>query len=365
MMVGRILIRLRMDNDIIAATRAYEAWLASQTRIVRADLQRKHELMRQGPFVFLRATFYRWIQQWAALGRSVTEAPRVVAVGDLHVENFGTWRDAEGRLVWGVNDVDEACELPYTQDLVRLATSAALAAREQHFALSERIACDAILDGYSTCSTRGGRPIVLAERRVWLRRLALGQRRDPVRFWENLLRLPLARGEAPHDALRPVLPRDAGDYRVHRRVAGVGSLGRQRFVAITEWEGGLIAREAKAWVQSAAVWAGVTLRGDVAETLLARSIRAVDPCFSIRKPWIIRRLAPDCSRIELADLPKVRDEQKLLRAMGWETANMHGAASRTAILRDLSRRRVRWLLRAAGDMADVTVDDWRRWKRLG
>jgi len=36
----------------------------------------------------------------------------VLAVGDLHVENFGTWRDAEGRLIWGVNDFDEAWRLP-------------------------------------------------------------------------------------------------------------------------------------------------------------------------------------------------------------------------------------------------------------
>ena len=49
--------------------------------------------------------------------------PKVLAVGDLHIENFGTWRDSEGRLVWGVNDFDETWRLPYTQDLVRLTTS--------------------------------------------------------------------------------------------------------------------------------------------------------------------------------------------------------------------------------------------------
>ena len=48
----------------------------------------------------------------------------VLAIGDLHLENFGTWRDAEGRLVWGINDFDEAWALPYTNDLIRLATSA-------------------------------------------------------------------------------------------------------------------------------------------------------------------------------------------------------------------------------------------------
>ena len=45
-------------------------------------------------------------------------------MGDLHVDSFGTWRDVEGRLCWGVDDFDEAYPLPYTNDLVRLAASA-------------------------------------------------------------------------------------------------------------------------------------------------------------------------------------------------------------------------------------------------
>ncbi len=48
-------------------------------------------------------------------------------MGDLHIENFGTWRDLEGRLIWGINDVDEAYPVRYPNDLVRLAASAFLA----------------------------------------------------------------------------------------------------------------------------------------------------------------------------------------------------------------------------------------------
>ena len=48
----------------------------------------------------------------------------MLAVGDIHIENFGTWRDNDGRLIWGVNDFDEAAEMPYALDLVRLTTSA-------------------------------------------------------------------------------------------------------------------------------------------------------------------------------------------------------------------------------------------------
>jgi len=83
--------------------------------------------MAEGLFAFFRATFYRWIQCWPAVCETENEAPQVLSVGDIHVENFGTWRDAEGRLIWGVNDFDEAWPLPYTNDLVRLATSALIA----------------------------------------------------------------------------------------------------------------------------------------------------------------------------------------------------------------------------------------------
>ena len=57
--------------------------------------------MRADPFVFLRATFYRWLQLWPTICGALDDAPPVLAVGDLHIENFGTWRDREGRLILG------------------------------------------------------------------------------------------------------------------------------------------------------------------------------------------------------------------------------------------------------------------------
>ena len=112
---------------IVKATRAYETWLATHIRLLPADLRRKHEAMAQDLFPFFRATFYRWMQLWPEVCADEARAPQVLAVGDLHVENFGTWRDIEGRLVWGINDFDEVYELPYTIDLVRLAASAHIA----------------------------------------------------------------------------------------------------------------------------------------------------------------------------------------------------------------------------------------------
>jgi uncharacterized protein (DUF2252 family) len=58
--------------------------------------------MAEAAFPFLRATFYRWMQIWPEVCPDLAKAPHVLGIGDLHVENFGTRRDAEGRLVWGV-----------------------------------------------------------------------------------------------------------------------------------------------------------------------------------------------------------------------------------------------------------------------
>jgi len=76
------------------------------------------------------------------------DAPAVLSVGDMHLDNLGTWRDAEGRLVWGINDFDEAAILPYPLDLARLAVSAILANQEKALSILPRDACLAILNGY-------------------------------------------------------------------------------------------------------------------------------------------------------------------------------------------------------------------------
>jgi hypothetical protein len=350
--------------DITTATRDYERWLATHTPLIDRDVRLKHERMRSDPFVFLRATFYRWLQLWPTICAALDEAPSVLSVGDLHIENFGTWRDREGRLIWGVNDVDEACRLPFTSDLVRLATSAMLAGRGGALHVGGGAICDAILEGYTDALECGGRPFVLAERRRWLRDIALSDLRDPVKFWSALTALPTVTGGLPHHALRALLPEADLPYRVVRRVAGAGSLGRPRFVALAEWRGGLIAREAKALAPSAAVWLEPRANARAGgAALLARAVRAADPLFALEDRWIVRRLAPDCTRIELAQLPRRRDESKLLRSMGYETANIHLGSEHARLAADLKRRHPRWLERSARAMADAVTSDWRSWRR--
>src|SRR5579864_4558132 len=239
------------------ATRKYEGWLAGHCAVVKRDLDRKHELMRLSAFTFFRGTFYRWMQRWPEVGRDVTKAPVVPAVGDLHVENFGTWRDVEGRLTWGVNDFDECAPLPYTIDLVRLAASAILATREEKLRLSETTICSAILRGYRASLGRRGVPFVLEGQHHWIRHAATAGMKPAAEFWAALAKLPPAGptlSAGTRKALSAALPAASSDVVFKRRVAGVGSLGRPRFVALADLHGGPVAREAKAWLPSAVLW---------------------------------------------------------------------------------------------------------------
>ena len=115
-------------ESIVAATRRYERWMRACLPVVEAALREKHDEMRDDVFSFFRGSYYRWAQLWPALGPDLARAPTVLAVGDLHIGSFGTWRDAEGRLCWGVDDFDAAHPLAYSNDLVRLAASVKLVA---------------------------------------------------------------------------------------------------------------------------------------------------------------------------------------------------------------------------------------------
>jgi hypothetical protein len=350
-----------------ASTQSYEAWLASQITILPADLKLKHAQMKLALFSFFRATYYRWAEMWPEVCKDLVSAPEALSVGDLHVENFGTWRDSEGRLIWGINDFDEASWLPYTNDLVRLVASAHIAIGADHIALDRKQAAVAVLEGFEKAIEEGGRAFVLAENHPALWEMARHRLREPERYWQRLSALQPLKGGIPSSARKAIvrmLPRPDVPHVIAHRVAGLGSLGRQRFVAIGDWHGGKIAREAKALAPSACSWAGKPSKKILYQQILDRAVRCPDPWVQLRGSWIVRRLAPDCSRIELSALPQERDEIKLLSAMGYETANVQlGTAKRRAILKDLKQRPNGWLYNAARLMAEAIQADWEKWRK--
>ncbi len=88
----------------------------------------KYRKMAMDPFAFYRGTaclFYADVtardDAWAD-----ERSGSIWIHGDLHAENFGTYMDSDGRLVFDVNDFDEAYIGHYTWDLQRFAASLAL-----------------------------------------------------------------------------------------------------------------------------------------------------------------------------------------------------------------------------------------------
>lgn len=353
---------------IFKATRKYEEWLREQLGVFEDDLSFKAKKLAEDPSAFLRGTFYRWMQLLPEVCRKAAQAPEVLAVGDLHAANFGTWQNARGELVWGINDFDEAAPLPYTFDLIRLAVSVAVAGDSQELATGLEEACESILEGYRASLEAGGRAILLNEEQAWLRDVYLQGGRSAEAFWEKLERLPDIEFEIPEAAriaLEAALPKGA-EYRLKHRLAGVGSLGRPRYTALATVKGERIARETKPLLPSAALWAQKRLKGAEIyyEEVLARAVRSLDPMVKVYEGWVVRRLAPDSRRIELTELGPERDEKRLLVAMGWETGNIHLGTPMAvkSVLADLKERKPNWLVKATRKMENAVLEDWETWK---
>ena len=364
-------------GNIFESTEAFEGWMRKRTDISKRLLKKKHSEMAEGPFPFLRSTFYRWSEQWPGVCPELAGRSRdvLLAVGDLHVANFGVWCDSRRRQVWGVNDFDEACELAFTSDLVRLATSALLAAAEAQIDVEVDQICEPLLAGYRA-GLRTGQPILVSDRHPTLVALTRQTREDPKTFWKKKLRAKdspaIDAGELPRglEAMFRASFRPGANLKFHaqRSPGGLGSLGRRRFTAVETRKGVHEAREAKALVPSAQYW--VTKQDDMPSqtaTLLQHAIRIPDPFFQVHDRWLIRQLAPDIAKIEM---PQPEDKRlalapDLLRLMGRETANIH-LGSRTSQdlgerLGSLDQNLPRWFPTATGRMVASVRKDHATW----
>jgi Uncharacterized protein conserved in bacteria (DUF2252) len=353
--------------DIYRSTKRYEAWLrkALGGSLMAKALQRKHKKMRKDAFSFLRATYWRWAETVLEACPDLASAPSVLAVGDIHLENFGTWRDAEGRLIWGINDFDEAAEMPYALDLVRLATSALLADLPRQ-ETPARIA-GSILRGYRE-GLAAPSPIVLDREFVWLRRLAVVSESQRRKFWEDIHKNAPQEAPPPYrQLLTKALPPQHRNKWTARRTAGSGSLGRPRWIAVAEWRGGEVVREAKAQVMSA--WnlahGGGAGKPRGAEIANGR-YRVCDPYLAVEGSIVVRRLSPNNRKIEADDPAFAKVSAHLLRMMGRELANAHLGVRdrRRAIQGDFGRRKPGWLARSAQDMAAATRRDFEAYRAV-
>jgi len=364
--------------NIVRSTRDYELWLKAQLHgeIVVEDIRKKHAIMREGPFEFLRATYWRWAETILDLCPELKTAPSVLAVGDIHVENFGTWRDIDGRLVWGVDDFDEAAEMPYALDLVRLATSAAIAGVG---GMTSAVVARNILSGYRD-GLAAPNAFVLDQRFRRMRRKFEVPEAERARFWRKMdpeLNLARARKNKKKRQARPpqhfikalhaAWPELVSDPAFWPRRAGAGSLGRPRWVGFGLWRGAPILREAKAIVPSAWTRAhGGSSKLRCLEVATGK-YRAPDPWYRLQDGVGVRRLSPNNRKLDLTEVNGASQlvNPEMLRAMGRDLAAVHlgNGARAAAIVRDLDRRKRRWLRTATRAAAAFVRREQKEWRR--
>jgi hypothetical protein len=374
--------------NIIRSVERYDAWLARQLKgdIVRDDLASKHDKMAGDPFQFLRATYWRWAETILKICPDLKDAPHVLAVGDLHVENYGTWRDAEGRLVWGVNDYDETARMPYALDLVRLSTSAMLAHVR---GVTPRVICANVLKGYVD-GLEDPKPFVLDRHSEWLRNIVVVSDAERKSFWKKFdpkrLNKPRKKSKVkPATKMRPryvkaldaARPDKSVTFEFFARTAGTGSLGRPRYFGVGRWHSDLIIREAKAIVRSGWTRAHGGSPALRCEEIARGKYRCPDAFYHLDGRVLVRKLSPNDYKVEAqpkaakdadeshkAVPPSVLVNPRMLHAMGRDLAAIHRGTPRhrQAIVDDLDARPRDWLLKAATAAARATGIEWQEWR---
>jgi uncharacterized protein (DUF2252 family) len=334
--------------DVIDSILAYNAGRDPER------LALKFAKMRASPFAFLRGTCHLFYQRRTA--RHVYDnAPTTWVCGDLHLENFGSYKGDNALVYFDINDFDEAVMAPCTWDLVRFLASILVAARA--LAVKESAAlvlCHVFVDAYVAALVEGKarwverqtadgivrqlldtlqnrtRPQFLATRTV-LR----GRRRVLRTDGKKALPTTEAQRAKIVEFMRTfaIEQPDPGFFRVldvARRIAGTGSLGVDRYAILVEGKGSpdrnylldlkqavpsaLLPRlktKQPGWDTEAHRVVGVMQR------MQAVSMAFLHPVLLGKKPYVLRALQPSEDRVALSARNKeLRRFQSAVQVMG-------------------------------------------------
>jgi uncharacterized protein (DUF2252 family) len=219
-------------------------------------LQLKLSILRADAFAFFRGTsalFYRTLE----LNRTLLAAPAVLACGDLHLQNFGSYKGDNRLVYFDINDFDESCVAPLTFEVVRFLTSILVAGKV--LKIKEKITAEMIAGFIETYAANllskkprwVERPSATGPVKTLLRNVKGRHRRDLIkertrrkagkiqliidgkrtlaatkqdRAQANTILAAYARTQPAADFFEPI--------DIARRIAGNGSLGLERYVAL-------------------------------------------------------------------------------------------------------------------------------------
>ena len=132
-----------------------DTFIAAYPELMRADpdaWRGKFRKMAGSAFAYYRGSAAGYYADVAGETDAFTneKTGRVWIQGDLHAENFGTYMNSAGVLVFDVNDFDEAYVGPFTWDLKRLAASLTLIGYEKALSDGEiAVVLEALASSYA------------------------------------------------------------------------------------------------------------------------------------------------------------------------------------------------------------------------
>ena len=366
-------------------------------------LAMKYRAMRASTFAFLRGSCHLFYDRLPSGGVFKT-APAVWVCGDLHLENFGSYKGDNRQVYFDVNDFDESALAPASWDLVRFLTS--LQVGLEGMALREarvQVLCQAFVEAYASSLASG--------KAYWVERdTAQGMVRElldglrartrvgflgPRTLVKRGRRLLLADG-------RKALPVDAAQraavenfmrefaesqpqpafFRVldvARRVAGTGSLGVDRFAILVQGKGspdGNYLLDMKQALPSSLVphlklaqprWNSEAHRVvELQRRQQAVSMAFLQPVLFTEAPYVLRALQPSEDRVRFTGTGRTPSEIEavvvtMAQMLAWaqlRSAGRDGSATADELI-DFGQRR-KWkasLLTASHDCAAQVRQD--------
>lgn len=358
------------ERDVVGLVAAFNADREAER------VTQKYRLLADNPFAFLRGTCHLFYQDFPANAR-FNQAPSAWICGDLHLENFGTYKGDNRLSYFDLNDFDEAVLAPASWDLSRFLVSVLVAADTLKVRPAEAVAlCHCFLDAYANNLAEGKsrwveratadgmvrdllRDLRLRERPAFL------DRRTDIRKGRRKLRLDGVKALPVNDAERDKVTQLMAAYAetqrapeffrvldVARRIAGTGSLGLERYAILVRGRGGLDGnflldlKFAPGSALAPYVQATQPRWGTEAERVVAvqKRVQAISPAFlsavsAGSQSYVLKELLPQQDRLSLNLWGgKLHRLESVMRTMGGIVAWAH--------------------LRSGGRQGSACADEW-------
>ncbi|MFZ6647147.1 DUF2252 domain-containing protein [Undibacterium sp. TJN25] len=367
-------------------------------------LQMKYANMRRNAFIFLRGTCHLFYARLAEAG-NILPSPAAWCCGDLHLENFGSYKGDNRLAYFDINDFDEAAMAPLTWDLVRFVCSVLAGAESLGLRKPQARALGrAFLASYREVLMKGKSRWVerdIASGLVGTLLGSLAQRQRAAFLDRRTVRKGAARrllvdgrkGLPVTPAQRSRVERFFSEFApsqpdpaffkvldVARRVAGTGSLGIERYIVLVQGKGSpngnflLDLKRAQPSSMAASLKRAQPQWKTEAERIvtLQRRLQAVSMAFLHpvkmgKRDYVLRALQPSEDRVTLdGAVNSLQEMEDVMRTMGEVVASAHlrGAGRQGSAIADeliAFAQKKKWIadvMAAAQDCSKQLAKDW-------